>query len=145
MKPWRGTLLLVCTLSVLLSSGGCIQQAAEQRSTPTHLGEEGKERRRGERSWGGCQLQPEGADGDAALGLEKSGEWEAPKESSGMEKGWELGGEGGKDFLFATVYKHQNLQSIRRSSCLLRNRVMQGHSYSTTEHRPRVAGNMLQG
>lgn len=101
--------------------------------------------RQGERegSWGGCQLQPEGADGDTAL--EKSGEWEAPKESSGIEKGWEQGGEEGKELLFATVYKHQDLQSIKRSSCLLRNRVMQGHSYSTIEHRPRVAGNLLQG
>lgn len=54
-------------------------------------------------SWGGCQLQPQGADGDAALGLEKSSEWEALKESSGIEKGWEQGGEEGKEFLIATL------------------------------------------
>lgn len=95
-------------------------------------------------SWGGCQLQPEGADGDTALGLEKSSEWEAPKESSGIEEEWEQGGEEGKEFLFATAYKHQDLQSIRRPSYLLRNRVMQGHGYSTVKHRPWVAGN-LQG
>lgn len=94
-------------------------------------------------SWGVCQLQPEGADGAAALGLEKSCEWEALRESSGIDNGWERGGEEGKEGFFATVYKHQDLQSIRRSSCLLGNRVMHGHS--TIEHRPQVSGNFLQG
>lgn len=97
-----------------------------------------KARREGEKlgRWGGCQLQPEGADGAAALGLEKSSEWEAPKESSGIEKGWEPRGKEGKEFLFATLYKHQDLRGIRRFSCLLRNRIVQEHGYSTVEQRP---------
>lgn len=90
---------------------------------------------------GGCQLQPEGADGDTALGLEKSSEWEALKESSGTERGWQRGAEEHKEFLFATVCKHQHLQSIRRSGCLLRDRVVQGHGYSTIKW---LAGNPLQ-
>lgn len=56
VKLWRITLY---TLS--LSS---LQEAG------THLHREGTERGRGT----GCQLQPEGADGDAVLGLEKCSE-----------------------------------------------------------------------
>lgn len=45
-------------------------------------------------SKGGCHLQPEGAGGDEAL--EKSGELEAPKQSSGTEKVYERVGQEGR-------------------------------------------------
>lgn len=79
---------------------------------PTHTPGQGRQRER-EGSWGGCQLQPEGADGEAVLGLEKCREWEAPKESLGIDKGWKQGGKEEK-VLFASVYKHQEFQSIRK-------------------------------
>lgn len=75
-----------------------------------HTPGQGRQRER-EGSWEGCQLQPEGADGDVVLGLDKCSEWEAPKESSDTEKGWKQGGKEEK-VLFAIVCKHQELQSI---------------------------------
>lgn len=75
-----------------------------------HTPGQGRQRER-EGSWEGCQLQPEGADGDALLGLGKCSEWEAPKESSGIEKGWKQGVKEEK-VLFATLCKHQESQSI---------------------------------
>lgn len=106
MKPWRITwyalplsslqeVYLVCCTAKCLHTPG-----------------QGRQRER-EGSWEGCQPQPEGADGDAVLGLEKCSEWEAPKESSDIEKGWKQSGKEEK-VLFATVCKHQEFQHIGR-------------------------------